>query len=97
MKKIIFKEFPNTETNFSRFNTNTDWKLQFIEWDIELDKIDTQDSNFHFRDANIVFKKYSKKSTTFNDAGIINVFYDNSFQFATAIAILVHGIVYGIL
>ncbi len=95
--KIVFKEFPNLIDNFSKFETNQNWKLQFVEWDVELDKLDTNDSHNYFRDANLVFEKYSKKSSTLNDAGVINIFYDNIFQYSAALTIIVHGIIYGIL
>jgi len=93
----VFKEFPNANLSISRFNKNEDWKLQFLEWDISLDDITLSDSSNRFRDANTVIDTYSKRSIEYNNAGIVNILYDNIFTYSGCMVLLSCGIVYGIL
>ena len=97
IKKTVLKKFPKTPYSLYKFEPNPDWKLQFIEWDIDLDKIDIQDSNNYFRNANLVFEIYDSKSSDLNEAGVINMFYDNIFQYVIVLLFIVYCFVYGIL
>lgn len=38
-KKNIFKSFPKRNNNYTNFKNNNNWKLQFVEWDLDLDKL----------------------------------------------------------
>jgi len=97
IKKTVLKKFPKTSYSLYKFESNPDWKLQFIEWDIDLEQIDIQDSNNYFRNANLVFEIYDSKSSDLNEAGVINMFYDNIFQYIIVLLIIVYCFVYGIL
>lgn len=95
--KQVLKTFPTSSLNFIQFSSKKRWASQFIEWDLDANKITPHDQGQYFRDANKVFGKFSKKSSTLNEAGLGNVFYDNIFQYIMGIVILSHTVTYFIL
>ena len=95
--KSVFKSFPTSIFSITRFDKNDNWKMQFVEWDIDPDKLTLNDDGFYFRDANLVFDKYSSRSAELNDSGVLNIFYDNIFTYTSFVVIITHVVIYGIL
>jgi hypothetical protein len=88
---VKFKGFTKITGYILSFKPNEFWRTQFLEWDIEPTQVDIMDKNGLFQRANYIYKKTISQASSYNHAGIVNLLYDNIFQYLVALIIIVQS------